>query len=110
MRQRYMWIVVLFFSVMFIGIVVSVMHIQFRERDRWMYWKNLQVKDSVLVQPTRGNIFSDDGALMAATVPTYALYMDMKAYQTAENVRTEQKLAKARQEYKDSLEKYISPL
>lgn len=110
MRQRYMWIVVLFFSVMFIGIVVSVMHIQFRERDRWMYWKNLQVKDSVLVQPTRGNIFSDDGALMAATVPTYALYMDMKAYQTAENVRTEQKLAKARQEYKDSLEKYIAPL
>lgn len=110
MRQRYLWIVLLFFGVLFVGIVVSVMHIQFREWDRWMYWKNLQVKDSVLVQPTRGNIFSDDGALMAATVPTYALYMDMRTYQTAANVHDKDRLAKDRQQYKDSLEKYIAPL
>ncbi len=109
-RVRYSVVVILFFGIMLLGIVSSVFHIQFVEGEAWTKWKEKQVRDSVEVAASRGNIYADNGVLMAATIPTYALYMDLQAYKTAENMHNKTKLMEARVEYKDSLNKYIKPL
>ena len=110
MRVRYSVAVFLLFGVMLCGILFSAFHIQFAEGEAWTKWKEQQVRDSVEVAPTRGNIYADNGALMAATVPNYALYMDMRAYQNKDNYQHPEKLAQARQQYRDTLSKYIKPL
>lgn len=109
-RVRYSVVVFLLFGFLLGGILYSAFHIQFVEGAAWSEWKEKQVRDSVEVAPSRGNIYADNGALMAATVPVYALYMDLRAYQTSENYRNEEKLKVARAAYRDSLEKYIKPL
>ena len=42
-------------------------------------------RDSVPVKPTRGNILSSDGRLMASSLPEYKIYMDFKAVKEAKN-------------------------
>ena len=36
-------------------------------------------KDSLIVEPTRGNILSADGQLMASNLPDYKIYIDFKS-------------------------------
>ena len=46
------------------------------------YWKEVASRlqrDSVEVKPTRGNILSDDGDLLASSLPEYKLLIDFKA-------------------------------
>ncbi len=108
--RRYTLVTVLLFGCMLVGILLSVFHIQFVEGEAWTKWKDRQVRDSVEVAPERGNIYADNGALMAATIPSYALYMDLRAYQNNSNRYSKEKLAQARREYRDSLAVYIKPL
>ena len=91
-RKRYLIIVVLCFGVMLFGILYAAFHIQFAEGAAWAEWKNKQQRENVVVPASRGNIFSDEGLLMAVTVPSYALYLD---FQTV---------------HKDTLNKYMKPL
>jgi cell division protein FtsI (penicillin-binding protein 3) len=91
-RKRYLIIVILCFSVMLFGIIFAAFHIQFAEGAAWAEWKNKQQRENVVVPAGRGNIFSDEGLLMAATVPSYALYMDFQAV------------------HRDTLNKYMKPL
>ncbi|MDR0972823.1 MAG: transpeptidase family protein [Prevotellaceae bacterium] len=61
-----------------IGILVQAGTIMY---DR-PYWETVQQKlskDSLSITPERGNIFSADGQLMAASVPAYKLYIDCRA-------------------------------
>jgi len=46
---------------------------------------SLQKKDSVKVKPTRGNILSCDGQLMASSLPEFKVYMDFNALKEAGN-------------------------
>lgn len=63
------------------GLVVrKIIQIQHPEREKW-----LALSDSLRkidkerdVDPSRGNIYSDEGKLMASTVPSYYLYIDFQ--------------------------------
>ena len=109
MGNRYLLAGVLLFGFLFVCIVVCAMHIQFVEGEDWNRWKDKQRLDSLVVEAPRGNIFSDDGALMAASVPMYALYMDFQVYKDP-NIKDPAQIEALRLAYHDSLEKYLQPL
>ncbi len=53
--------------------------IQLVEGDRWMARAEKVATSYRSVQPDRGHIFSEDGRLLATSVPEYGVYMDLKA-------------------------------
>lgn len=62
-----------------IAIVVKAFYLMTVKHDYWMKVADRQKKDSVMVKPTRGNILSADGQLMASSLPMYKIYMDFQA-------------------------------
>lgn len=77
-RRRYTVVIVLFYFV-FVAILFTIFKIQFAEGKEWRELGAKLKMEDVLVPPNRGNILSQDGQLMASTVPYYALYMDFQA-------------------------------
>ena len=69
----YMVICLSFFLVLYRIIVI-----QFVERDKWMSLAAKNVKSNIVVKPNRGNIYACDGRLMASSIPTYYVYMDLR--------------------------------
>lgn len=75
---RYFFIILLM-GLVGVAIVVKAGIVMFAERQ---YWKDVAerfVKENVIVHPSRGNIISADGKLMASSLPEYKIYMDFKA-------------------------------
>lgn len=66
-------------------IVGKAVYIATAKRDYWMKVAERQKKDSVTVKPTRGNILSCDGQLMASSLPEFKLFMDFKTLKEANN-------------------------
>ena len=62
-----------------LAIVCKAGVIMFAERQYWKDVADRFVKENVTVRPTRGNIISADGQLMASSLPEYKIYMDFKA-------------------------------
>lgn len=60
---------------------VKMWRIMYEEGDFWIAeGKRIKVRnDSVAAPPNRGNIWAEDGKLLAASIPTYRLYMDFCA-------------------------------
>ncbi len=54
-------------------------HTMTTERDFWLEVAERDKDDSVSVAPTRGNILSTDGQLLASSLPEYKIYMDFQA-------------------------------
>jgi len=77
-RRRYTIVLFLFTIPVFI-IFFTIVKVQFVQGKEWRELANKQKKENVEVSPSRGNILSRDGKLMASTIPTYALYMDFQA-------------------------------
>ena len=75
---RYFFITVLL-SVMAILILLSAFNIGINEKDEWRKVADGLKRSDRMVNPTRGNIFSDDDRLMATSAPQYYMYMDFKA-------------------------------
>ena len=75
---RYTFIVVIML-VLAILIIVKAGFIMFAERQYWKDVADRFVKENVIVPPTRGNIISSDGKLMASSLPEYRIYMDFRA-------------------------------
>ena len=73
--SRYFTVIILL-TIVGIAILFKAMSIMVFERNYWREVYNRSVGDSVVVKPKRGNIMSDDGQLMASSVPQYTLYMD----------------------------------
>ena len=65
----------------FIGFAVvgKAMFIMTAKKDYWTQVADRLKRDSVSVKPTRGNILSCDGQLMASSLPEYKVYMDFQA-------------------------------
>ncbi len=62
-----------------IAIIVKLFTIQLVEGDKWRE-QAINVATAVRsVQPDRGYIYSDDGRLLATSVPEYEIHMDMRA-------------------------------
>lgn len=74
---RYTFIVVIM-AVLAILIIVKAGIIMFAERQYWKDVADRFVKENVVIRPTRGNIISADGKLMASSLPEYKIYMDFR--------------------------------
>ena len=77
-RHNYAYIVLLMIIIA-ICVIIKAGYIMFAERQYWKDVANRFVKENVVVHPTRGNIISADGKLMASSLPEYKIYMDFRA-------------------------------
>ncbi|HQB29083.1 MAG TPA: penicillin-binding transpeptidase domain-containing protein, partial [Paludibacter sp.] len=66
-------------SLLFIGVIYKIIQIQYFERDQWMELADKQKMSDIMVKPKRGNIYATDGRLLASSIPTYTVFMDMGA-------------------------------
>jgi cell division protein FtsI (penicillin-binding protein 3) len=62
----------------FIAVIYKIIVIQTVERDRWLHLAEQNKKTDIVVKPNRGNIYACDGRLMASSIPTYYIYMDLR--------------------------------
>ncbi|MDR2775489.1 MAG: PASTA domain-containing protein [Tannerella sp.] len=75
---RYTVITVLL-GIIAIAILFSAFKIGVKEKREWLKAADKLRKPDLLVNPTRGNIYSDDDRIMATSVPQYYMYMDFAA-------------------------------
>ena len=75
---RYTFIVMIM-AILAMFVILKATIIMFAERQYWKDVADRFVKENVVVHPTRGNIISSDGKLMASSLPEYKIYMDFKA-------------------------------
>lgn len=68
--------IIIFMAVVGLAILIKALSIMVFERNYWREVAGRSVVDSVSIPPRRGNILSDDGLLMASSVPQYTLFMD----------------------------------
>lgn len=73
--SRYFSIIIIM-AMVGVAILVKAMSVMVFERNYWREVADNYVVDSIVVAPKRGNILSDDGQLMASSVPQYTLFMD----------------------------------
>lgn len=62
-----------------IAIVVKAGYIMVAEKSYWEEVASQQKNDSLPILPTRGNILSADGELMASSLPEFKIYLDFYA-------------------------------
>ncbi|MDH8701853.1 cell division protein FtsI (penicillin-binding protein 3) [Dysgonomonadaceae bacterium PH5-43] len=93
--------IITYYSLIVVAVVVIAILIfgkacitSVRDGDKWIEHGKKQVRSNVAVPPMRGNIYSSDYKLMAATEPRYRLYIDF----WAEGIS------------RDTLMKYVKPL
>ena len=75
---RYMIIAVVL-TIIGIAIIGKAFYIMTAKKQYWTEVANRLKRDSVSVKPTRGNILSCDGQLMATSIPEYKIFMDFQA-------------------------------
>lgn len=73
------FIVVVLLGLLAVGIVARAFETAFVEKEKWEKVAESQKRPNRLVLPGRGNIYSEDGKLMATSVPRYYTYIDFKA-------------------------------
>ncbi len=62
-----------------LAVLVKLVHLQYKEGDEWRAKADSLSTRYVDVEAVRGNIFSNDGSLLATSVPEYDLRMDLMA-------------------------------
>ena len=62
-----------------VAVLVKLFHLQYVEGDEWRQKADSLSTRYVDVEAVRGNIFSNDGSLLATSVPEYDLRMDLLA-------------------------------
>ena len=75
---RYFAIIIVL-TLLGIAIVGKAFYIMTAQKDYWLRVQNQLKHDSIPVKPSRGNILSCDGQLMASSIPEYKIYMDFQA-------------------------------
>lgn len=92
--NRYGWMVFLL-SIGFLAIIACIFKTKFVEGDMWRkLGKVVTVKENREIRPNRGNIYADDGRLLAISEPLYGVYIDFMS----EGIK------------EDTLRKYVTPL
>ena len=74
---RYLAIVVLMVLAT-VAVVVKAGYTMTAGRSYWQVVADRQKSDSDSVKPTRGNILSSDGQLLASSIPEYKIFMDFQ--------------------------------
>jgi len=62
----------------FVAVIYKIVVIQTVERDKWLAVAAQNKKTDIVVKPNRGNIYACDGRLMASSIPTYYVYIDLR--------------------------------
>jgi Cell division protein FtsI/penicillin-binding protein 2 len=97
-----------------VAVVIQMWRLQFVQGEKWRAMAAKLSTRYETVEATRGNIISDDGALLATSVPEYELHMDMFAGGIFEDKSFYSKVdslaAKLAELYPDKTEKYYSRL
>ncbi len=75
---RYM-VIAIALTLIGIAVVGKAFYIMTAKKQYWTEVADRLKRDSVSVKPTRGNILSCDGQLMATSIPEYKIYMDFQA-------------------------------
>lgn len=81
---RYSAIAILM-SLTALAVLAKTLYIMTARHDYWMKVADRVKKDSVRVNPIRGNILSCEGQLMASSLPEFKLFMDFQALHDAKN-------------------------
>ncbi len=81
-------IIVFLITIVAIAVISKAAVIMFAERQYWEDVAKRYVKENDTIPPTRGNIISADGKLMASSLPEYKIYMDFVACKNANNDTT----------------------
>ena len=103
--------VVLLLGLVAIGILTCAFNTAFVEKEDWLKVSESQKRPNRLIYPSRGNIYSSDGKLMATSVPRYYLYIDFKAdcfTQGSKKWNSKDTLLYSKQNGIDSLAFYLS--
>ena len=91
-KRAILWrVYIAFVAVCLFGVLVVwyAIKIQFVEGDRWREMAEDLTMDFQTIEAVRGNIYSDDGSLLATSVPIYDLRMDFKAGGLSNEIFTE---------------------
>ena len=75
---RYSFLAIIM-TVIATAVLGRTMYIMTAKRDFWMQVANRVKVDSVVTPPSRGNILSCDGQLMASSLPQYKMFVDFRA-------------------------------
>ncbi len=69
-----------FFLLLFgVAVVVKMISVQKIKNDRWEEIADNLKKNTLIVEPNRGNICADDGSVLATSVPGYYVRIDLAA-------------------------------
>ncbi len=88
---RFKLLIISFFTLWAILILAKAAITMTKEREHWMEKKDRYVKYNIPVNPQRGNILSDNGELLASSLPRYTLHIDFK-YTDKKNPKDEKKI------------------
>lgn len=81
-KKDILWRVGLIYAIMIIlafMIVGRIFQLQFIQGNFWKQKAGEIAQKDIIIEPSRGNIMSEDGKLLAVSVPFYEIRMDMKA-------------------------------
>lgn len=76
LRFAIIYVTVIF---LFSLILYRILSLQYIEGDKLRALNSKRISSEKIISPQRGNILSKDGRLMASSIPTYYLYMDLAA-------------------------------
>lgn len=76
--SRY-FIITVFLGLVAIAILGSAFTIGIKEKKEWLKVADGLKRPDLLVNPARGNIYSDDDRIMATSAPRYYMYIDFRA-------------------------------
>ncbi|MFA6580408.1 MAG: penicillin-binding protein [Paludibacter sp.] len=68
----------IFICLMFVFVIYNIVIIQFVERDNWLALAAHSRQTNIPVKANRGNIYACDGRLLASSIPTYYVFMDLR--------------------------------
>jgi cell division protein FtsI (penicillin-binding protein 3) len=68
-----------------VAVLIRLCDVQFVEGSKWRAMADSLSTKYINIEPARGNIYSNDGSLLATSVPEYELRMDMYAGGIVEN-------------------------
>lgn len=81
-RDDIVWrsgIVYIVIVLMAVAVIVRILVLQFVQHNKWLAMSEKYVYRTSEVQANRGDILSDDGRLLASSVPYYTIYMDTRS-------------------------------
>lgn len=73
------WIAYAVVVVLAVGVLITISRLQFYEKEKWVALSKEQSTMLREVEAARGNIYSEDGSLIATSVPRFDIRIDTRA-------------------------------